>query len=57
METMQATITQFKLAANAPAVIVRIPRNWCDFFDFYRAQEMIDYVYERTEKAMREYEL
>jgi NTE family protein len=57
METMQATITQFKLAANAPAVIVRIPRNLCDFFDFYRAQEIIDYGYERTEKAMREYEL
>ena len=57
METMQATITQFKLAASVPAVIVRIPRNLCDFFDFYRAQELIDYGYRRTQQALREYEL
>jgi NTE family protein len=56
METMQATITQFKLAASVPAVIVRIPRNVCDFFDFYRAQELLDYGYRRTEHALREYE-
>ncbi|MDH3510536.1 MAG: patatin-like phospholipase family protein [Gammaproteobacteria bacterium] len=57
METMQATITQFKLAASVPAVIVRIPRNLCDFFDFYRAQELIDYGYRRTQQALTEYEL
>jgi len=57
METMQATITQFKLAANVPNVIVRIPHNICDFFDFYRATELIDYGYERTAQALREYDL
>ena len=56
METMQATITQLKLAANAPNVIVRIPRNLCDFFDFYRATELIDYGYQRTVQALAEYE-
>ena len=56
METMQASLTQFKLAANAPNVIVRIPRNLCDFFDFYRATELIDYGYERTVQALAEYE-
>jgi NTE family protein len=55
METMQATITQFKLAANVPSVIVGIPRNLCDFFDFHRARELMTYGYERTERALEEY--
>ena len=56
METMQATITQFKLAATAPSVTIRIPRNLCTFFDFHRARELIEYGYERAEDTMAEYE-
>lgn len=52
MDTMQRTITQLKLASYAPTLVVRIPGNLCGFFDFYRAQALIDYGYERTEQAL-----
>lgn len=56
METMQATITQFKLAATTPSVVISIPRNIAAFFDFHRAQELIAYGYERAEETMTRYE-
>jgi len=52
MDAMQRTITQLKLASYAPSLIVKIPGNLCGFFDFYRAQQLIDYGYERTEQAL-----
>lgn len=52
METMQATITHFKLAANVPSVVVPIPRNICGFFDFYRATELIAYGYACAERTL-----
>lgn len=56
METMQATITQFKLAAFAPTVTVSIPRTLCGFFDFHRAQDLIEYGYARTEPILKRLE-
>lgn len=52
METMQATITHFKLAATVPSVVVPIPRNICGFFDFYRANELIAYGYACAEHTL-----
>ncbi len=52
METMQATITHFKLAATVPSVVVAIPRNICGFFDFHRAKELIAYGYECAERTL-----
>jgi NTE family protein len=48
METMQQTITQVKFAANPPDVTVSIPRNLSGFFEFYRANELIEYGYQRA---------
>lgn len=56
METMQASITQFKLAATPPAVVIRMPRNLCSFFDFHRAGELIEFGYRRASESMAEYE-
>ena len=56
METMQASITQFKLAATTPSVVISIPRNTCGFFDFDRAAELIAYGCERAEETMERYE-
>lgn len=47
-ETMQATLTRFKLAANPPDVVINIPRNACRFFEFYRATELIELGRERA---------
>ncbi len=56
MEAMQATITQFRLAATPPSVLIQIPRNLCGFFDFHRADELIEFGYERTAIALDEFE-
>ena len=56
MEAMQASITQFRLAATPPSVLIHIPRNLCGFFDFHRARELIDFGYERASMAMDAYE-
>ena len=42
METMQNTISRFKLASYSPDVIISVPRNSCAFYEFYRAEEMIE---------------
>ena len=42
METMQDRISRFILASHSPDVIIDVPRNSCSFYDFYRAEEMIE---------------
>ncbi|MES9845813.1 MAG: patatin-like phospholipase family protein [Candidatus Sedimenticola sp. 6PFRAG5] len=42
IETMQNLITRFQLAAYSPDVIIDIPINSCTFYEFYRAEEMIE---------------
>ena len=56
METMQGSITQFRLAATPPAVLIRIPRNLCGFFDFDRADDLIAFGHARADAALNEYE-
>jgi NTE family protein len=51
MQTMQDTITRLKLAAFTPDVIVDIPRNACGFFEFWRAEELIELGRERAAQA------
>lgn len=41
-DTMQTTIAKFKLAAYSPDFIIDIPKNSCAFFEFERADEMIE---------------
>jgi len=49
METMQARITQSKLAANPPHHVLTISRNLCGFSEFHRARELIEFGYGRTD--------
>ncbi|HID49559.1 MAG TPA: serine protease [Chromatiales bacterium] len=51
-ETMQDTITRFKMAAYNPDFIIDIPANACTTFEFYRAEEMIALGYERAEREL-----
>lgn len=51
METMQNTIARLKLAAYSPDVTVEIPRNACQFHEFWRAKELIAIGRERAERA------
>lgn len=56
MDTMQSSIARFKLAANRPDVMIEIPRNLCGWFDFDRAEELIEFGYVRTEECLKRYD-
>jgi NTE family protein len=51
MQAMQDTISQLRLSAYAPGLTVEIPRNACGFFEFWRAEELIELGRERTAQA------
>lgn len=51
MEAMENTIARFKLAANAPDVLIELPRNACRIHEFWRAEEMIALGQERAARA------
>ncbi len=52
METMQSKITHLQLAAYSPDVIITIPRNACSFYEFYRAEEMIQIGHNQAETTL-----
>ena len=55
MDTMQSSISRFKLAAYRPDIVIEIPRNICSWFDFDRAQDLIEFGYKRTEETLNRY--
>ena len=56
MDTMQSSISRFKLAANSPDIVIEIPRNVCSWFDFDRAEKLIEFGYMRTEESLKRYD-
>lgn len=54
IDVMQGAIARLKLAAYAPDIVVKIPRNACSFFEFHRAEEMAELGYKRTCEALDE---
>jgi len=56
MDVMQTTIARYKMAGYSPDLTVNIPRDACGFFEFYRAGDLIDLGYQRTEAALSQYE-
>ena len=52
METMEAALTQFKLAATAPTHLIEIPCNLCSFLDFHHSDALIAYGYDATLKKL-----
>ena len=51
-ETMQATLTSYKLAGYPPDVLVDIPKSSARTFEFHRAAELIELGRTRTEAAL-----
>ena len=49
---MQDTIARLRLAAYSPEVTVEIPRNACGYYEFWRAEELIDVGRERAAQAI-----
>ncbi|TYT26030.1 serine protease [Luteimonas viscosa] len=42
LDTMQAQIARVQLAMDPPELLIRIPRDACQFYEFWRAAELID---------------
>ena len=49
-DAMQGTIARMKLSAYPPDIEIEIPRNLCGTLEFTRAQEMIDYGYNKCKE-------
>ncbi|HSE11741.1 MAG TPA: patatin-like phospholipase family protein [Rudaea sp.] len=56
LDAVQETITRFKLAAQPPDLLIRVPRNVCAFYEFHRAEEVIELGRERTREALRHWQ-
>lgn len=41
-ETMQSSLTQYKIAGYPPDLVIDVPNRLCRFFEFYRAPELIE---------------
>jgi NTE family protein len=52
LDTVQETITRLKLAAQPPDLLITIPRNVCMFYDFHRAESVIEWGRKRTREAL-----
>jgi NTE family protein len=55
LDVVQATLTRFKLAAQPPDLLVSIPRNVAAFYEFHRADELIELGRARTREALRDF--
>lgn len=52
MQVMQDTISHLRVSPCAPDVLVKIPRNACGFFEFWRAEELIALGRDRAAQAL-----
>lgn len=52
LDTMQAQIARVELALDPPELVIRIPRDACKFYEFWRAAELIEIGRAEAEKAL-----
>ncbi len=52
LDTMQERITHVQLALDPPDLLIQIPRDACQFYEFWRAAELIDIGRREAEKAL-----
>lgn len=55
-ETMQASLTQYKIAGYRPDLLVKIPSQSADIYEFYRADSQIELGYMIAQRALEAYE-
>ncbi len=53
IETMQNLLIRYELAAHKPDLIIEIPKNACDFYDFHKADLLIKYGKDEAFKALK----
>lgn len=52
LDLVQEAITRLKLAGQPPDLLITVPRNACAFYEFHRANEMIELGRLRTREAL-----
>jgi len=52
LETMQGRIARVQLALEPPELLINIPRDACEFYEFWRAAELIEIGRMQAEKAL-----
>ncbi len=52
LDTMQERIARVQLAMEPPELLIRIPRDACQFYEFWRASELIEIGRREAEKAL-----
>ncbi|MCO5056116.1 patatin-like phospholipase family protein [Thermomonas sp.] len=52
LDTMQERIGRVQLALEPPDLLIRIPRDACEFYEFWRASELIEIGRREAEKAL-----
>lgn len=52
LDTMQAQIARVQLAMDPPELVIRIPRDACQFYEFWRAAELIELGRREAEQAL-----
>jgi len=52
LDTMQAQIARVHLALDPPELVIRIPRDACLFYEFWRAKELVEIGRIQAEKAL-----
>jgi len=55
LDTVQATLTRFRMAAQPPDLVVAIPRSAGAFYEFHRATELIELGRMRTRAALAQW--
>ena len=56
VDVMSSSLTQYKIAGYPPDLLIKIPRNCCETYDFHRAQEMIELGRFIADQALDAYE-
>ena len=52
LDTMQAQIARVQMALDPPELVIRIPRDACQFYEFWRAGELIDIGRREADKVL-----
>jgi len=52
LDTMQAQIARVQMALDPPELVIRIPRDACQFYEFWRAKELIEVGRREADKAL-----
>ena len=52
LDTMQGQIARVEIALDPPEIVIRIPRDACQFYEFWRCRELIEIGRREADKAL-----